>query len=127
MSTDANKSLIQQYFDALRQDKSPAALDVYMTDEDLKQHIAMYDMTLPGYWIETEEMIAEGDRVNVRGTIHGIHNGPLGEIPPTGKEVAFALFITYRIADGKIADHWMLPDMLSLLTQIGAVPAPVSS
>ena len=71
-----------------------------------------------------EDILADGDRVNLRGTVHGVHNGPLGNIPPTGKEVAVQLFITYRIADGKIAEHWMLADMWTLLQQIGAVPAP---
>jgi len=127
MSTEANKAFVQQYFDAIRKDKSPATLATYMTDEDLKHHIAMYDVALPGYWLEAEQMIAEGDLVNVRATGHGIQNGPLGEIPPSGKEVKFPLFITYRIANGKIAEHWMLADMLTVLQQIGAMPAPAQS
>ncbi len=122
MSIEANKSLVRDYLDALRQDKSPANLDRFVSDEDLKHHIAMYDVALPGYWLEAEQIIAEGDLVNVRAKGHGVHSGPLGAIPATGKEVNFALFITYRIADGKIAEHWMLPDMLSLLQQIGAIP-----
>jgi predicted ester cyclase len=44
-------------------------------------------------------------------------------IPPSGKSIAVTLFITYRIANGKIVEHWMLADMLTLLQQIGAVPA----
>jgi predicted ester cyclase len=124
MSTEANKVFVRQYLDTLTKDKSPTTLDKYMTDEDLKHHIAMYDAAIPGYWIEAEEILAEGDRVNVRGTVHGIHNGQLMHVAPTGKQVKFPLFITYRIADGKIAEHWMLPDMLTLLRQVGAVPAP---
>ena len=127
MFTEANKAFVQKYLDALRKDKSPATLAAYMTDEDLKHHIAAYDVALPGYWIESDQLIAEGDLVNVRGTVHGVHKGPLGEILPTGKEVTFTLFITYRIANGKIAEHWMLPDMLSLLQQVGAIPAPAQS
>jgi predicted ester cyclase len=46
------------------------------------------------------------------------------DIAPTGREVAITLFITYRIANGKIVEHWMLADMLSLLQQVGALPAP---
>ena len=122
MSTEANKALVQKYLEVLAKDKSPAALDVYTTDEDLKHHIAMYETVLPGYSIEAEELVAEGDRVNVRGIVHGVHKGPLGEIPASGKTVNFPLFITYRIADGKIAEHWMLVDMMGLLQQIGAMP-----
>jgi predicted ester cyclase len=124
MSTEASKKLIEEYFAALRQDKSPATLDRYMTDEDLKHHIALYETVVPGYWIEVEDLVAEDDKVAVRGTVHGVHNGPLNDIPPTGKQIAIALFIIYRIANGKIVEHWMLTDMLALLQQIGAMPAP---
>ena len=48
MSSETNKAFIQQYIDALRQDTSPATLDQYITDEALKQHIALYGTALPG-------------------------------------------------------------------------------
>jgi predicted ester cyclase len=124
MSTEANKAFIRQYLDAIRQDKSQATLDTYMTDEDLKHHIVMYEAAIPGYWLDAEEILAEGDRVVVRGNVRGVHNGPLMNIAPTGKTVVFPFFITYRIANGKIAEHWLLVDMLSLLQQVGAMPAP---
>lgn len=127
MSTESNKTFVQEYLATLRKDKSPDTLGAYMTDEDLKHHIAIYEASLPGYWIEADQIIAEGDLVNVQGSVYGVHNGPLGDIAPTGKQVKFALFITYRIVNGKIAEHWMLPDMLSLLQQVGAVPAPAQS
>jgi predicted ester cyclase len=124
MTAEANKTLVKEYIAALRKDKSPATVDRYVTDEDLKHHIALYETVVPGYWIEIEDLVAEGDKVAVRGTVHGVHNGPLNDIPPTGKPIAIALYIIYRIANGKIVEHWMLTDMLALLQQIGAVPAP---
>jgi predicted ester cyclase len=127
MTPQANKSLIREYLEALRKDKSRDTLDRFIAEEDLKQHIAMYEASLPGYWIEVEDIVAEDDKVVVRGTGHGVHTGQLMDIAPTGREVAFTLFITYRIADGKIVEHWMLADMLTLLQQVGALPAPAKS
>ena len=124
MTTESNKAFIREYLEALRKDKNPETLDRYIAEDDLKHHIAMYDVALPGYWIEVEDMMAEGDKVALRGMVRGVHNGQLMDIGPTGREVAIALFITYRIADGKIVEHWMLADMLSLLQQVGAVPSP---
>jgi predicted ester cyclase len=124
MSIETNKAFIRRYLEAIRKDKSPATLDTYMTDEVLKQHIIMSETAFPGFWIEAEEILAEEDRVNMRGKIHGVHKGPMGNIPASGKEVTVTLFITYRIVDGKIAEHWILSDDLSLLQQIGAIPAP---
>jgi predicted ester cyclase len=47
--------------------------------------------------------------------------------PPTGKTVAFPLMIIYRLEGGKIAQHWMVVDMLSFMQQIGAMPEPVTA
>lgn len=124
MTTESSKAFIREYIEAVSKDKSPETLDRYIAEEDLKHHIAMYDASLPGYSIEVEDMIAEGDKVTLRGMVRGVHNGPLMDIGPTGREVAISMFITYRIADGKIVEHWMLVDMLGLLQQIGAIPSP---
>ena len=124
MSAETNKTFIRHYLEAIRKDKSPKTLDTYMTDEDLKHHIAMYEGVLPGYWIEAEQLIAEDDLVNVHGLIKGVHSRPFGNVPPSGKHVSFPIFITYRIVSGKIVEHWMLVDMPLFLQQIGATPAP---
>jgi predicted ester cyclase len=122
MTAETNKAFIARYFDALRQDKSPATLDAFIAEDELKQHIALYEASFPGYWLEAEDLIAEGDRVVVRGTVRGVHRGALMDIPPTGREVAVPIFITYRISNGKIVQHWMLVDMPELLRQIGSMP-----
>jgi steroid delta-isomerase-like uncharacterized protein len=119
MSAENNTAIIRRYLEDFRTDRSPAMLDTYIVEDELKQHIAMYDSVLPGYYLEPEDMIAEGDRVVVRATVHGVHKGPFMGTPPTGKAVAFPLIIIYRLADGKIIEHWMLTDMLAFMEQIG--------
>ena len=69
-------------------------------------------------------MVAEGDLVSVRGTARCVHRGPFQGVPPTGKEVTFGLFITYRVAGGKIVEHWMLTDNLAMMQQLGMMPVP---
>ena len=122
MTPDTNKALIERYFAALRKDKN-SAMDNFVAEEELKQHVAMYDASFPGYWLEAQDIIAERDLVSIRGVMHGVHNGTLMNLPPTGKQVIVPFFIIYRIADDKIVQHWMLVDMPSLMQQIGAVPA----
>jgi predicted ester cyclase len=36
--------------------------------------------------------------------------------------VDFAIYITYKIAGGKIVDHWMLTDNATMMQQISAIP-----
>ena len=127
MSVEANKEFIRHYLDDFRKDRSPAALDRYIAEDELKQHIAMYDSVLPGYYLDPEDIIAEGDKVMVRAMVRGVHNGPFMDTPPTGKAVAFPLMIVYRLEAGKIAQHWMLVDMLSFMQQIGAMPEPAAA
>jgi predicted ester cyclase len=124
MNAEHNKKIIQDYFDALRKDKSPATLDKYIAEDNLKQHIAQTEPAFPGYWIETEEMLAEGDKVVVRGTLRGVHKGAFNGIPPTGKEIAVAMFITYQLINGKITNHWMLLDQMGMMQQLGLMPIP---
>ncbi|MEZ4672962.1 MAG: ester cyclase [Caldilineaceae bacterium] len=120
----ANKQFILDYFTALNQDKSPATVDKYVADEVLKHHIDLFETAFPGYQLTAKEMIAEGDTVFVRAGCTGVHNGDMSGIAPTGKSIDIEIALTYRIADGKIVDHWMLFDQLTVLQQIGVMPTP---
>jgi predicted ester cyclase len=120
----ANKQFILDYFAALNQDKSQATVDKYMTDEVLKEHIVMFETAFPGYQLTAKEMVAEGDTIFVRTGFTGVHDGDLNGIAPTGKPVDIDIALTYRIANGKIVDHWMLADQLTMLQQIGVFPTP---
>lgn len=46
-------------------------------------------------------------------------------IPAPGRQATISLMIVYRIQCGKIVEHWLNADSLSLLQQLGAVPAAV--
>ncbi len=94
-------------------------VNTYVTDEELKHHIALYEAAFPGYYLTAEDMIAEGDKVVVRSTFHGTHQGNLMGIAPTGKQVTMPLILIYRIADDKIVEHWMQAGSLGLLQQRG--------
>jgi len=120
MTADANKALVTRYMEALHRDKSTETLAGVAADEELKHHIALYEASFPGYWIEPEDLITEGDPVVLRGMARGVHRGALMDIAPTGREVAVPIFIAYRIAGGKIVEHWMLVDMPELMRQLGA-------
>lgn len=122
MTTEESKQFIQAYFQAIAADTSPATLDRFIDDVSLKEHIHIFEAGLPGYQILPEDLIAEGDKVFCRGTVTGVHTGPLFGISATGRKVQIPLFIAYQITDGKISNHWMQVDTLLLMQQIGVVP-----
>lgn len=71
-----------------------------------------------------EDVIAEGDRVMVRWTNAGTHVGEFAGIPATGRTFQIAGIDVYRVEDGRLAEHWHVVDQLSMLGQLGLLPAP---
>ncbi len=120
-----NKQFIERYFVALSgSPKHVTVVQQYVDDKELEDHIAIFEAAFPGYELIAEDMIAEGDKVAVRATARGTHLGEFNGIPATGKEFNISLMLIYRIANGKIVEHWMNADSLGLLQQIGALPLP---
>ena len=89
----------------------------------LKELVTFYRSAFPDLSNTIEEQIAEGDRVVTRGTTHGTHKAPLGKIPASGKRVAVPWVMISRFDGEKIAEEWEVYDSLSLMQQIGAIPA----
>ncbi len=78
----------------------------------------------PDVSVTVEDLLADGDRVIERTTATATHTGEFNGIPPTNGQVIWTEIHIYRLEDGKIAELWSEIDFLSLLTQLGAIPAP---
>ena len=87
-----------------------------------KQKWGMWVTAGPDLRVTTDDIFGEGDRVAVRWTAEGVHQGTLMGIPPTGKRFRFEGISIFRIADGKIAEPWETWDKLNLLQQLGVLP-----
>lgn len=115
-----NTTMVREYFAAISGKAKPAAtLDVYASDEELKQHVGFFEAAFPRYALVAEDLIAQGDKVAVRARFQGTHAGDLMGIAPTGKSVDVPFIIVYRIASGRIAEHWMSIDQMEVLKQLG--------
>jgi predicted ester cyclase len=74
----------------------------------------------PDWHVVVQDLIAEGDKIVVRATGHGTHKGDFMGIAPTGKRINVGWIAIYRVANGKLAEHWQNIDELGLLKQLGA-------
>jgi steroid delta-isomerase-like uncharacterized protein len=92
--------------------------------EGFKQYVTMYRSVFPDLRFTLEDLVAEGDKVAWRLTARGTHKGALMGIPPTDKQVAISAIVVSRFDNGKWAEDWLNIDMLGMLQQIGAIPAP---
>jgi predicted ester cyclase len=78
----------------------------------------------PGCTLTLHETIPAGDRVTARFTLTGRHDGPFLGVPATGREIALPGITVLRFVNGSCVERWSCADMLAVLVQIGAVPAP---
>jgi steroid delta-isomerase-like uncharacterized protein len=139
MSLDDNKAIIRAYVETVwngRQlDRADEVVAADFVDhaplpgqapglEGVKRKWAMYLDAIPDFRVTIEELVAEGDKVAVRRSYEGTHRGELLGIPATGKRLQFGSISIFRLADGRIAEHWEQLDRLALMQQLGVVPAP---
>lgn len=136
--TQEMQQIVRRFYEDVLGDGDVAALDELATSDyeehdplpgqgeglsGLKTRVAMLRDGLAGRYA-VEDVIHEGDRLAVRWTNSGTHVGDFAGIPATNKDFSIAGIDIYRLRDGKLAEHWHVVDQLSLLQQLGLIPAP---
>jgi len=81
--------------------------------------IKSYYEAFPDSTHDIKAVIAEGDIVAVRFTQVSTHTGDFEGIPPTGKKISVECQHMFRLANGKIAEAWMVEDNLGMMMQLG--------
>jgi steroid delta-isomerase-like uncharacterized protein len=139
MSTEENKELVRRYQQAHNENDLDALNEIVVADlithslmpgvpaglEGGKMVHQMAAAAFPDFHATIEDLIAEDDKVVARMTFRGTHTGgSFMGIPPSGRQFAFSATAIFRIAGGKIAEHWGEEDSVGWLQQLGAIPAP---
>jgi steroid delta-isomerase-like uncharacterized protein len=75
----------------------------------------------PDLNFDLQEMIAEFDKIAVRWTMTGTHQGDLPQQPATNKQFSISGMTLYYFEDGKLCGHSQSFDQLAFLSQIGAL------
>ena len=139
MSAEQNKAILRQAYDAINRNDLDALDEIVASDvtdhdpapgqgpglEGVKGYFSSLHAAFPGFHMDVEDMIAEGDKVVARVTgSGGTHQGEFMGIAPTGNRVTFRGIDILRITDGKIVEHWGRFDDLGFLQQLGVVEQP---
>ena len=137
MSLEANKELARRFIDEVFGGEKAAVDELVAEDfvphswgpmppgrEPLKQAIDRVYGGLSDHRMTIDDLIAEHDRVAIRLRSHARHTGTFMGIPATGREYEITETHVLRIRDGKVIEHWRDADMLGLMQQLGALPAP---
>ena len=138
MSEQQNKAIVRRYYDeVLNQGKVEVLEELAIPDYvehnsfpgqaaglvGLRQRAAaLWIAFRPQFTLD--DLIGEGDRVAVRWTNHGTHQGDFLGMPATGRTFTITGIDIHVLRDGKLAEHWDVVDQLSLLQQLGILPMP---
>jgi steroid delta-isomerase-like uncharacterized protein len=139
MSAEENKAIVRRFWGVWEEgnidlvdellapdyiNHTPASPDQPTGPEGVKGVVAMFRSAIPDLRVVVEDMIAEGDKVVVRYTLEGTHEGELFGVPPTGQRLSIKSIAVERVSDGKIREHWRVTDGLDMMQQLGVIPAP---
>ena len=130
---EANKALVLRLWEEVGNQGKLELVDELCHPPVNRGQLSFWTRLLEGFSdsrVTVETVIAEDDLVVTRykwGAVHtGVWEGSLGglsaAVPPTGKEVWDRGIAIFRIADGKIAEHWAEWTKLELAQQLGIVP-----
>jgi predicted ester cyclase len=144
--SEANKELVRRHFEEIFNRKNFAVCDELMAQEYLEHAPAPFSEDAPGRvngpkamrqtaeWLlaqfpdlrmTIEAMISEGDTVAARVLSEGTNLRPLnGVVPPTGKRFRARQSHWYRVAEGKLVEHWATREDLPAMLQLGVIQPP---
>ncbi len=67
-----------------------------------------------------EDFVEDGDKIWVRARGRGTATGPFFG-PPSGRPVDLTVIDVARVVDGRIVEHWGVPDRFAVLAQTGVL------
>ena len=135
----ANKQLIRDFVEQVKNRRQLGKLGEYFA-ADYREHnetVASFGPALEGYRnflghlfaavpddkVDIELITAEGDLVSYRATESGTHKAEFLGIPATQRSATWTEIQFFRIADGKVVEHWVDVDIYGWFQQLGVIPS----
>lgn len=133
-TTDANKALVRRFVDEIFEAGRLESIDELVAPDFVSHTFGIADdgaaklkaaaervhASLTGVRFEIEDMVAEDDRVAVRLTASGTATGDFMGMPAAGKRYRIGEMHFFRLADGKVVEHWHQYDAAGQMKQLGA-------
>jgi steroid delta-isomerase-like uncharacterized protein len=139
MCLDANRRLIQRYFNEVWNEGRLDVLDELLTPDyinhspgipnprpgpaDLKSIVAAMRAGIPDLHYEILDVVVAENKVAAYVRMTGTHRGDFFGMRATGRSIDVRQMQIERIRDGRICAHWRITDDLTLLRQLGRLAA----
>ena len=88
--------------------------------QHVKEAIRQVHAATPDMSFTIEDSVERGDTIWVRVRAQGTATGPFFG-PPSGRPVDITVVDVARVVDGRIVEHWGVPDRFALLAQTGVL------
>jgi predicted ester cyclase len=134
MSTENNKQIVRRIIEEGLSSYNLDILDEYFgpnftenqfglkpTLPGMKEDFEFLYRAFPDYRLVIEDITAEDDKVWLRMSCTGTNKGGFMG-PPNGKAFKTTVMDVLRLKDGKIVEHWGVPDRFHILIQLGLLP-----
>jgi steroid delta-isomerase-like uncharacterized protein len=92
--------------------------------QDFLQFVATMRGAFPDLRVKVEDAFQSDDRVAVRWSVTGTHQGDHLGVPASGKQIAISGITIAKFRGDKIVEGWDSWDQLEMLKTIGAVEVP---
>jgi predicted ester cyclase len=143
MSVEENKVLLRRFFEEIYNKGNLAVADELVAEgyishneldiqvlgpQGIKRAATLQRDAFPKLHTTIEDLIAEWDKVVVRGKDTGTHTGTeFVGIPAKGRRFALTWIDIFGIEDGKLLEAWLETNVESFKRQLGAIPEVGSS
>lgn len=132
-SAQANAALVLNSIEALNAGDTEGLLAVVAPDivihyaemaeplhgRDTWQHgFELMRRAFPDLEARVDDLVAADDKVAIRVSFQGTHQGEFQGIPATSRTIHYVSHEFYRVENGLFAEEWICSDMASLFRQL---------
>ena len=136
---DINRHVVQRWHEeGVNQQNPDLALE--LCSEDFKFHFSFISPDYPTgaaalqHWakatfeffpdfsITLDDLVCEESKVAFRATVTATHGGEIFGVAPTHRKLTWDAMGIVRLEDGKMVEFWWMPDLFTLMDQLGLIP-----
>jgi predicted ester cyclase len=92
--------------------------------EGVKDTIRTLRTWFSDFRLTIEDLSVDGDVIWSRNLGQGLNTGSVMGWPATGKTVTVDVIDVVRFKEGKVVEHWGVPDQLGMMLQLGLLERP---
>jgi steroid delta-isomerase-like uncharacterized protein len=132
--SDANRALVQRFYDEVISGGNIDALDDLMADdfvehsssdlppgrEGFKLFVGALRSAFPDFHWTVDDWIVTTDKVVARGRGRGTHRGEFMGVPGSGRPAEWTAIHIFAIRDGRLAERWAELDASGLVERLRA-------